>query len=480
MAIQATTQTSGATLDDATVEAFIASIHGPVIQPGDAGYDDARAVQNGLIDRRPAFIVRCSGPADVIQAVNFARDNGLVLSVRGGGHNVAGNSVNDDGVVIDLSEMRSVRVDPVARTARAEGGATWAELDRETQVFGLATPGGQISTTGIAGLTLHGGYGHLRRKYGLSLDNLISVDIVTADGKLRTASETENADLFWAVRGAGSNFGVITSFEFRLHPVGPKVMLCAVGYHQDDAPHVMAQWRDFMATAPEEITSTVIFWSVPSDPPAFPAELHGVPIAVVLALYAGPADEGARAVQPLRELATPVLDLSGPDMFARIQGAFDPFFPKGLNYYWKSILIDGMSDDVITTLCRMAAERPSPRTMIDVWHNGGAMQRVDATDTAFGDRGAPFMIGIESTWSDDAESEANISWTREVWSELHRYSSSGAVYLNFPGFGEEKENLVRAAYGANYDRLAALKAKYDPDNLFHMNQNIKPHAGDTA
>jgi FAD/FMN-containing dehydrogenase len=463
------TSDAGATaLDETTLLAFASSLSGCVIRAGDPDYDTARAIQNGLIDRRPALIARCTGAADVIAAVNFARDHGLLLSVRGGGHNVAGNAICDDGLVIDLSQMRGVHVDAKARTVRAQGGALWADVDRETQVFGLATTGGNVSTTGIAGLTLHGGFGHLRRKYGLSLDNLLSVDIVTADGHLRTASAEENADLFWAVRGAGSNFGVVTSFEFRLHPVGPTVMLCAPMYAQEDAAHLLPLWRDFMAAAPEEISSIAIFWNVPGG---FPEEVEGKPVLILAAVYAGPADEGERMLQPLRELATPILDLSGQLPYLAVQTAFDPFFPKGLLMYWKSLYVDRLSEALIDDLCRLAAARPSPRTLFALWHHGGAMRRVPAEATAFGRRDAPYLVSLDSSWVDPEETERNITWTREAWTALHRYSSGG-VYLNFPGFGEEKEELLRAAYGANYERLTELKAQYDPTNLFRMNFNI--------
>ena len=474
MAVQVRNRTGSTIVDAAAVEAFIGGIRGAVIQPDDDGYDDARAVQNGLIDRRPALIVRASGPADVIAAVNFARDNDLLLSVRGGGHNVAGNAVCEGGVVIDLSGMRGVRVDPAARTARAEGGATWGELDRETQVFGLAAPGGVVSTTGIAGLTLHGGMGHLRRKHGLSLDNLRSVDIVTADGQLRVASATENPDLFWAVRGAGPNFGAITSFEFDLHPVGPTVALCAPAYSLDDAGSVVRGWRSYMATAPEEVSSLVIFWSIPAAP-VFPAEMWGMPIVVLPALYAGNPDEGERVMQPLRELATPILDLSGQDLYTHVQSGFDGFFPKGSLYYWKSLYVTELSDELIEALAMLAGERPSPRTTMDIWDLSGAMQRVPADATAFGKRDAPYMVAVESSWDDPAMTDRNIAWTRDAIASLQRFGAGGS-YLNFPGFGEEREALLRGAYGANYDRLIALKEQYDPTNLFRMNLNLRREA----
>src|SRR5919108_1088960 len=292
--------TSTATLDPEAVQAFTATVRGQVVASGDDGYDEARAIWNGLIDRRPALIVRCSGAADVVDAVNFAREHDLLLSIKGGGHNVAGNAVNDGGIVIDLSQMNGVHVDPTHQTVRAQGGATLGDMDRETQLFGVAVPSGVVSTTGVAGLTLHGGAGHLRRRYGLSIDSLLSVDIVTADGKLRRASATENEDLFWAVRGAGSNFGVVTSFEFQAHPVGPMVMVGAVFYPLEDIQQVLPAWRDYTASAPDELSSIALCWSVPPHEP-FPAELHGTPAVVVAGAYAGPVEEGERVVQPLRE-----------------------------------------------------------------------------------------------------------------------------------------------------------------------------------
>jgi FAD/FMN-containing dehydrogenase len=377
--------------------------------------------------------------------------------------------VNDGGLVIDLSTMRGVHVDPGARTARVQGGATWAELDRETQVFGLATPGGVVSTTGVSGLTLHGGLGHLRRPYGLSLDNLLSVDIVTADGQLRTASAEQNPDLFWAVRGAGSNFGVVTSLQFRLHPVGPMVMLAATMYHLKDAPAVLRKWRAFLEDVPELFTPIAIFWSVPEG---FPPEIVGTPVIIVAGVYAGPVEEGEKAVKPLRSFATPVLDMSGPEPFAAVQSAFDPFFPKGLLQYWKSTYVEELSDGLLDALCDAAEKRPSPRTTMDIWPMAGAAMRVGPEETAFGER-RPYMIAFESTWTNPRDNDANIAWARETHASMSRFTGAG-IYLNFPEFGEEKVEMVRAAYGANFDRLTELKARYDPDNLFRMNINIPP------
>jgi len=395
--------------------------------------------------------------------------------VRAGGHNVAGNAVNDGGLVIDLSKMRGIHVDPRARTARVQGGATWGDLDRETQVFGLATPGGVVSTTGVAGLTLHGGFGHLRSPFGLSLDNLLSVDIVTADGQLRTASAIENPDLFWAVRGAGSNFGVVTSFEFRLHPVGPVVMLGAVMYALEDARSVTRKWRSFIAEVPEAFTPICIFWSVPEG---FPPEIVGKPVVILAGVHAGPVEEGERVVKPMRSFADPVLDMSAPLPFAGIQTAFDPFFPQGLLAYWKSTYLEELSDGLLDALCDLAGTRPSPRTTMDVWPMAGSAARVPPEATAFGRR-PPYMVAFESTWTDPADTEVNIAWARDAHASMQRFSSSG-VYLNFPGFGEEKVQMAKSAYGANFERLAQLKARYDPGNLFHMNINIPPAGAEQA
>jgi FAD/FMN-containing dehydrogenase len=467
----------GTPLSPDAIHTLRTEVRGVLLQPGDEGYEAARRIQNGLIDRHPAAIVRCSGTADVAAVVNWARTHSALLSVRGGGHNVAGNAMNDGGVVIDLSSMRGVFVDPARRIVRAAGGATWADVDREAQLFGLAVPGGVVSTTGIAGLTLHGGYGHLRRKHGLSLDNLRSVEIVTADGTVRTASEQENADLFWAVRGAGSNFGVVTSFEFRAHPVGPPVQLCAPFYARIDARHVLRAWRDFTTTAPDEVNSLAILWSVP-DADAFPPELRRQPVVIVTAVYAGPAEEGARVMQPLREFAAPVLDLTGTLPYAALQGAFDPFFPKGGLYYWKSTYVRDLSDACIDTILTAADTRPSHMPDIPIWHLGGAMSRTAENATAYGRRDAPYLVTAEANWIDPQQSDRHIAWARDFLAALRPYAHGG-LYLNFAGFGEEKEAMLRASYGSNYDRLAALKAQYDPGNLFRMNLNIPP-AGTAA
>lgn len=460
------------TPEESAVDGLRAGLRGELIQPDDEGYEAARLVWNGLIDKHPALIARCVGAGDVIDSLNCARENDLPVAVRGGGHNVAGNAVCDGGLVIDLSQVKGIRVDPKRRTVRAEGGATWADVDRETQVFGLATPGGEVSQTGIAGLTLGGGIGLLRRKYGLSCDNLLSADVVSADGRLLTASETENADLFWGIRGGGGNFGVVTSFEYRLHRVGPEVMAAAVMYPFEQARELLHAWRDYTRQAPDEVTSEVLLWSIP-DIPDFPEELRGEPTVVVAGMYSGPAELGEREIQPLREFGTPLVDLSGPQPYTAAQSDFDAFFPEGLLYYWKSLFLDHLDDEVINAMVVHAENRPSPQTPLIVRHLGGAISRVPEEATAYGNRNALFNLSVDSTWEDPAQSERNIAWTRKVWTQMRQFSDGG-VYMNFAGFLEEGEKLLHEAHGENYERLVDLKNKYDPTNLFRLNHNIKP------
>jgi FAD/FMN-containing dehydrogenase len=459
-------------LDSTSLDELTATVRGPVLTSSDARYDDARSVRNGLIDRHPLVIVQCQGTADVVAAVNFAREHDLLVSIRGGGHNVAGNAVNDGGIVIDLSGMRSVYVDPEKRTARAQGGATWGDFDRETQLFGLATTGGQVSSTGIAGLTLHGGLGVLHRTHGLALDNLLAVEIVTADGQVRVASQTEHPDLFWGVRGAGSNFGVVTSFEYALHPLGPEIYMAVPCFALEDAPHVLRKFRDFSDSAPDAINPQGIFLNIPAIED-FPEELHDQPVLATQLMFAGDPDEGERALQSVFDWASPVLDLSGRLPYGDSQSAFDFLFPKGWFYYWKSHLLGELSDEAIDAIVQVAANRPSSKAMINVWPLGGAVSRVAADATAWNHRDAAYMLSLDTTWTDPADSERCIAWTRQTWSAMQQYGQGG-IYLNFAGFGEEKEPLVRASYGENYDRLVELKTTYDPGNLFRMNNNIKP------
>jgi FAD/FMN-containing dehydrogenase len=460
-------------LDQALVEPFKASLRGSVVLPEDANYDEVRQIWNGMHDKRPALIVRCSGVADVVAAVNFARDNHLLVAVRGGGHNVAGSGSCDGGIMIDLSLMKAVHVDPAARTAHVQGGATWGDVDRETQLFGLAAVGGVVSTTGVGGLTLGGGLGWLRRKYGLCIDNILSVQIVTANGQVLTASETQNAELFWGIRGGGGNFGIVTSFEFRLHPVGPTVMLCLPWYPVENAKEILIKWREFMKTAPEELSSSALFWTVPPIPD-FPEAAHNKRAVVIAAAYSGSPEEGARVVQPLRELGTPLMDLSGPLPWTALQSAFDPFLPKGLRqYYFKSRYLNNLNDETIDTLIPQAANPPTPYILIVLWHFGGAMSRMGADDTAFMGRSVPFLFSVDAIWDDRADTERVLAYSRQYLADMEPYSPGG-LYVNFAGLGEEGEQLVRDAYGTHYERLQALKNMYDPINLFRLNQNIKP------
>ncbi|MBZ0293398.1 MAG: FAD-binding oxidoreductase [Anaerolineae bacterium] len=448
-------------------------IRGQVILPADQDYEEIRRVWNGVINRRPAVIVQCLGASDVIVSVNFAREHGLDISVRGGGHNVAGYAVNDNGMMIDLSLMRGVRVNPQARSVQVQGGAIWSDVDRETQLFGLAVPNGHISTTGVAGLTLGGGYGHLRSKYGLTVDNLLSVDIVTADGRLLTASEQENSDLFWAVRGGGGNFGIVTSFEFRCHTIGTTIYRCAPFYPVEQAGDFIRHWRDFMASAPDEYTSNAIFWTIP-DLPVFPEAARGRDVIGLLGVYCGDPEVGEKYTRPMRELGEAILDLSGAVPYLTAQTGWDPFFPHGnLNYYWKSSHLSDLTDEAIDVIVGMGAQKPTPNTLLLLWHFGGAVRRVEPTATAFWSRKVPFMLSFDATWSDPTDAEDCIRWSREGVQSMQRFSDGGS-YLNFPGMGEEGDALVRAAYGGNYERLVAIKTKYDPTNLFHLNQNIKP------
>ncbi len=459
-------------LEESVVAGLRAQMRGELIQPGDESYDEARKVWNGMIDKKPALIARCASVADVVASVNFARENRILLAVRGGGHNVAGTAVADGGLVVDLSPMKGVRVDPEQHTVRAEGGVTIGELDEETQKFGLATPMGVVSETGIAGLTLGGGIGWLRRKYGLSSDNLVSVDIVTADGRYLTASETENPDIFWGIRGGGGNFGVVTSFEYRLYPVGPEVMFCFVLYPGDRAKEVLRFIDEYVAQAPDEVSPLGVLGRVPHDE-IFPEEWHGKPYAAILAMYSGSVEEGEQVLKPLRDLGDPIADLSEPMPYVEVQKVLDEDYPEGGRYYWKSVNVNRLGDKEIEHLMAHAETAPSDHSTIDVWYQGGAMNQVGAEETAFGDRGAPYLLGVEGNWEEPHEDEANVAWVRECVDDMRRFSDGG-MYLNFPGFLEEGQEMIQDAYGENFERLVALKDEYDPTNFFRMNQNVRP------
>jgi FAD/FMN-containing dehydrogenase len=456
---------------DALAE-FEARLGGTLIRPEDAAYDEARALWNGMIDKRPGLIVRCAGTADVLASVRLAREHKLLTAVRSGGHNVAGNAMVDGGLVIDLSRMRGIWVDPKKRVARVQGGVTLGDIDRETQPFGLAASMGVVTATGIAGLTLGGGYGWLTRKHGLACDNLLSVDLVTADGQLRTASTIENPDLYWAVRGGGGNFGVAVSFEFRLHPVGPEAWLAAAFYPATKAREGLRYFREAMATAPEDLFALAVLWSAPEADP-FPQEMWGQPVLAFVGVYTGPLAQGEAVIRPLREFGTPIADLSGQMPYIDIQQFYDEDYPDGMLYYWKSIYLDKLSDAALDALAEHGVDRPSPLSNVDVWYLGGAFSRVGAQETAVGRRDFQAMIGVEANWTDPDQSEANIRWARNLVAQLKPYSSGGS-YLNFGGYSEEGQAVVENVYEQNLQRLAAIKKKYDPDNLFRVNHNIKP------
>lgn len=461
---------SPVTFDDEELAGLRMRFRGPLLTPRDEGYSEARVVQNAMIDRRPGLIVRCSGAADVVDAVELAGDHGLLTAVRGGGHHVAGHSICDDGMLIDLSGMRGVWVDPVARRVRVQGGATWGDVDRESQLHGLAVPGGVVSTTGVAGLTLGGGIGWLHRKWGLTCDSLRAVEVVTADGDLVIASEDENPDLFWGVRGGGGNFGVVTSFEFEAYDLGPTVMCAAVMYPVDDAPSLFRAWRDWTQTAPDEVTSRVIFWTMPEDP-NLPAAVHDQDVMIVGAVYAGDPDDGERVLQPARELGLPLADLSARMPYRFFQAMFDPFFPKGeLGSYWKSVYLRDLSDDAIDLVTALGASRVSPLTLVHVPQLGGAISRVGPDETPVGDRSAPYMLSVDGSWADPAEADGVIAWVRAATAKAAPFSTGG-TYLNFGG---QDDADVPAAFGGNLKRLRQLKRKYDPDNLFRLNANISP------
>jgi FAD/FMN-containing dehydrogenase len=466
-----TTTKQDTQLDEAAVAELKAHVRGALLRPGDAGYDAARSIWNGMIDKRPALIACCTGPADVIACVNFARAHRLALAVRGGGHNVAGNALCDGGLVIDLSLMRGVQVDPQARLARAQPGITLGDLDHETQIFGLATPVGMVSQTGVAGLTLGGGFGWLSRKYGLACDNLLSVEMVMADGQFVTASEQEHADLFWGVRGGGGNFGVVTSFTFRLHPVGPTVMAGMALYPMEQAREVLRFYRDYAAAAPDELTMAAVLRMAPPAP-FLPQHMHGKPVIGIAACASGSLEEGERLMRPIKDFGAPAADIIKPMPFVRFQSLLDSSSPSGHHYYVKSEYLPGLGDAAIETIIGHASRLSSPLTAVLLPQLGGAISRIDEQATAAGNRNAQFVLNIQSCWLDPGESTRHIQWTRQFWAAMRPFSTGG-VYVNLLS-QDEGEERVRAAYGSNYDRLVALKSKYDPTNLFRVNQNIKP------
>jgi FAD/FMN-containing dehydrogenase len=447
-----------------TNDADLGPFAGEVLRPGDKAYDETRRVHNGMVDKRPALIARCLGVADVVAAVNFAREKRLELSVRGGGHSVAGRAVCDGGMMVDLAGQKGVHVDLGSRTARAEGGVTWGEFNRETQLHGLATTGGVISTTGIAGLTLGGGLGYLMGKYGLTVDNLLSAQVVTADGEVVTASPDEHQDLFWGVRGGGGNFGVVTSFEYRLHPVGPELAGGLIAFPFEAAGEALRFYREVTASLPDEL---VVLAGL-----VFSPDGSGARLAAIIPCHCGSLAEGLTAMAPLRAFGSPALDTLGPTTYQSINSMLDAAYPKGALNYWKSGFLRDLSDDAIDTLVERFSRCPSPMSSLFLEHFHGAATRVKQDATAFPYRRPGYNLSVLAQWLDPGESDANIAWTRETYSAVEPHFA-GEAYVNYLG-DDTPAASVREAYGSNFERLRAVKRRYDPKNLFHLNQNIPP------
>jgi FAD/FMN-containing dehydrogenase len=457
-------------LGDATVSELRETLRGTAIVPGDADYDAARAVWNATHDRRPAIIVRCAGTADVISAVRFARSQGLTVAVRGGGHSIAGFSTVDDGIVIDLSPMQGVRVDPAARTARAQGGLTWRAFDHETQAFGLATTGGLVSSTGIAGFTLGGGIGHLTRTHGLTCDNLLRADMVTADGTLVHVSADENADLFWALRGGGGNFGIVTSLEYRLHQHGPMIYGGPIFYAGDQAADLLALYQDWSASQPSEVNSVIALTTAPPLP-FLPEDVHGKPVAITIGCYGGAIEDGEQHYRPLKEFGPPIADLVGPMPYVALQSLLDPLWGPGARNYFRSGYLTRLGPDVSAVVDSFVGRRPAGLlSEVHVQHMGGAIDAVPADESVYSGRGAPYVWNIVCRWENPADTDENITWARDLGAALEPFST-GQSYVNFIGdTGRE-----RLAYPpATYARLADVKRRYDPENVFHLNQNVVP------
>jgi hypothetical protein len=457
-------------LDEAALADLKRSFRGDLIRLGDPSYEEHRRVWNGSIDRYPALIARCTSVQDVIAAVRFGRQSGLPVAVRSGGHSFPGLSVADGALVIDLRQMNAISVDPETRTVRVGAGAVLGELDQATQAHGLAVPAGIVTTTGVAGLTLGGGIGWLQRKYGLTIDNLLGVDLVTAEGELVHASESDNPDLFWGVRGAGSNFGIVTEFEFRAHPVGPAVLAGPILWAMEDSPKVLRWYREWITDVPDELTTVVVHRKAPPLP-AIPTELHGKQVVMVIACYAGAVEDGERIVRPLRKFGSPLLDLCAPKPFLAHQAMFDPSFPRGRWYYFRSCDVDALTDEVIDITADRALQMRSPLNAFPIFHLGGAIRDVSDDATAFSGRGAGHTFNINATTESADGFAEEREWSRSFWSALEPYHTS--VYVNF--LMDEGQERIRQAYGADrYDRLKALKRKYDPENFFRLNQNIPP------
>ena len=459
------------TIDEDSLAQLRGALAGPVLIDGDPGYDESRIIFNATFDCRPAIIAKCAGTADVVEAVNFAREHALLTAIRAGGHGIPGFATCDDGLVIDLTLMNAVLVDADNRIARVQGGALLGDLDRETQRAGLVVPAGVVSITGVAGLTLGGGLGWLHRKYGLSCDNIRSVEIVTADGRVLRASADKHEDLFWAIRGGGGNFGVVTEFEFDAFPLGPIVSLAVVAYPLEEAAEILPKWRDWTATIPEEVTSRLIAFT-PPDHPDLPPELLGRDGILIGALYAGDPADADPFLEPVRHFGNPIVDMSGAMPFRAIQSMLDLVGPGELGGYWKSAYLDRLPDEFLDIVVRRANNRPTPPTVTQLITMGGAVSRLKATDTAFGERSAPYMLSAESVWYDHKDGDACTTWAREFISEAEGLGIAKGTYLNFSG--ESDATSRSAQFGENLERLTRVKREYDPHNLFRRNNNIPP------
>lgn len=462
------------TLDEKEIDAFKSNLEGNLILPDDESYKQERLVWNGMIDKRPAMIAGCVNEKDVINSVNFARTHNLLVAVQGGGHNVAGLGTCEGGLVINLSGMNEVAVDPDQRIATVSGGATWADVDRATQAFGLATPGGVVSDTGVGGLTLGGGYGHLRNKYGLSCDNLIAADVVTADGKQERASNSENPELLWGLRGGGGNFGVVTRFEFKLYPLGPEVFMCLV-FHPADHPETAVRFfRQFTQVAPDEVSALLFRGIIPEGTEGFPPEVHTKPFVAFMAVYAGDPEEGEGILEPLRKFDTALVDFSGITSYENAQSILDEDYPAHeMRYYWKSLNLNNLPDKAITIFAEHASRQPSDYSTSDLWHVGKGIKRYGTEHGAFNGRQADYLLNPEANWIYAKDDEANMNWVRRFLDAMKPFST-GDLYLNFAGLQEEGEAMMKSAYGNHYGRLASLKQEYDPENLFRLNHNIAP------
>jgi FAD/FMN-containing dehydrogenase len=456
--------TSASSVSEAATE-LARSFGGQLLQPSDSGYEETRRVHNGLVNKRPAVIARCTGTADIVDAVALARKLNLEVAIRGGGHNVAGRATIDGGMMIDLAPMKGIHVDPKTRTGRAQGGVTWALFNRETQLHGLATTGGVVSSTGIAGLTLGGGLGWLLGKYGLALDNLLSVDVVTADGKLLKASTDENADLFWAVRGGGGNFGVAASFEYHLHPVGPMITGGLIAYPFDRARDMLRLYREVTASAPDEL---MLFAGL-----IHAADGSGAKLAAMVAGHCGPLEAGAAAVRPIKQFGSPALDAIGPMSYCQLNGMLDAAYPRGALNHWKSSFLARLSDDAIDQIIECFARCPTPMGQLLLEHFHGAVSRIGVGDTAFPHRTVGYNLVVLSEWMDTAITDRCVAWARDSFAAMAPFTAAGR-YVNYLDASDETSDAVAAAYGPNYRWLRELKSKYDPDNFFHMNQNIRP------